>query len=260
MEAKADLKARLPSRHVTEGPERTPDRRHDYATGLTTEQIFQPFVGVESCGKQAAPCNIAMMHQAQAAKDGVASAGSTPREFCTMTVTNGIARGYQGMNSSLPSREHADSIEPTMRGHADDAPVGLVGRDKSFSGMMMAMCRLNVPAIFSYGGSIRPGTFTFKGRAVTVQDVFKAIGRGAMGGPIGLLRDGDVIELDAGMGLVTVKLSDEELTNRKREWKPRSSEFTSRYLWKYAQQVGPARNGAVTHPGGGAETSGYADI
>ena len=81
-----------------------------------------------------------------------------------------------------------------------------------------------------------------------------------MGGPIGLLRDGDVIELDADRGLLTVKLSDDELRDRKRGWKPRSSEFTSGYLWKYAQQVGPALNGAVTHPGGGAETSCYADI
>jgi dihydroxy-acid dehydratase len=574
MDAKADLKAKLPSRHVTEGPERAPHRSYYYAMGLTTEQIHQPFVGVASCWNEAAPCNIALMRQAQAVKHGVASAGGTPREFCTITVTDGIAMGHQGMKSSLPSREViADSVELTIRGHAYDALVGLAGCDKSLPGMMMAMCRLNVPAIFIYGGSILPGTF--KGHAVTVQDVFEAVGRhsvgamsesdleeleqtacpsagacgaqftantmatvseaiglalpysagapapyeirdrfcmaagervmslvasgirprhivtrlalenaaavvaasggstnaalhlpaiahecgikfdlfdvaevfkrtpyvadlkpggryvakdlfeaggvpllmktlldhgylhgecitvtgrsiaenlsgvkwnpaqdvvrpadaplsptggviglrgnlapegaivkvagmsarkfegparvfdgeeacfeavknrkyregdvlviryegprggpgmremlattaalagqgmsgkvalitdgrfsgatrgfcvghigpeAAMGGPIGLLRDGDVIELDAVMGVLTVKLSDEELTTRKRDWKPRSSVFTSGYLWKYAQQVGSARHGAVTHPGGGAETSCYADL
>jgi dihydroxy-acid dehydratase len=574
MDTKADLKARLPSRHVTEGPERAPHRSYYYAMGLTSEQIHQPFVGVATCWNEAAPCNIALMRQAQAVKRGVAAARGTPREFCTITVTDGIAMGHQGMKSSLPSREViADSVELTVRGHAYDALVGLAGCDKSLPGMMMAMCRLNVPAIFIYGGSILPGTF--KGRAVTVQDVFEAVGRhsvgamsesdleeleqvacpsagacgaqftantmatvseaiglalpysagapapyeirdrfcmtageqvmsliasgirprhivtrlalenaaavvaasggstnaalhlpaiahecgikfdlldvaevfkrtpyvadlkpggryvakdlfeaggipllmktlldhgylhgecitvtgrsmaenlsrvtwnptqdvvrsadaplsptggvvglqgnlapegaivkvaglsarkfagparvfdgeeacfdavknrnyregdvlviryegprggpgmremlattaalagqgmsgkvalvtdgrfsgatrgfcvghigpeAAMGGPIGLLRDGDVIELDADRGLLTVRLSDDELTDRKREWKPRSSEFTSGYLWKYAQQVGPALNGAVTHPGGGAETSCYADI
>jgi dihydroxy-acid dehydratase len=574
MDTKADLKARLPSRHVTEGPERAPHRSYYYAMGLTSEQIHQPFVGVATCWNEAAPCNIALMRQAQAVKHGVTAAGGTPREFCTITVTDGIAMGHQGMKSSLPSREViADSVELTVRGHGYDALVGLAGCDKSLPGMMMAMCRLNVPAIFIYGGSILPGTF--KGRAVTVQDVFEAVGRhsvgamsesdleeleqvacpsagacgaqftantmatvseaiglalpysagapapyeirdrfcmtageqvmsliasgirprhivtrlalenaaavvaasggstnaalhlpaiahecgikfdlldvaevfkrtpyvadlkpggryvakdlfeaggipllmktlldhgylhgecitvtgrsmaenlsrvtwnpaqdvvhsadaplsptggvvglqgnlapdgaivkvaglsarkfrgparvfdgeeacfeavknrnyregdvlviryegprggpgmremlattaalagqgmsgkvalitdgrfsgatrgfcvghigpeAAMGGPIGLLRDGDVIELDADRGLLTVRLSDDELTDRKREWKPRSSEFTSGYLWKYAQQVGPALNGAVTHPGGGAETSCYADI
>jgi dihydroxy-acid dehydratase len=574
MDVKADLKARLPSRHVTEGPERAPHRSYYYAMGLTTEQIHQPFVGVATCWNEAAPCNIALMRQARAVKHGVVSVGGTPREFCTITVTDGIAMGHQGMKSSLPSREViADSVELTIRGHAYDALVGLAGCDKSLPGMMMAMCRLNVPAIFIYGGSILPGTF--KGRAVTVQDVFEAVGRhsvgamsdgdleeleqtacpsagacgaqftantmatvseaiglalpysagapapyeirdrfcmaageqvmsliasgirprhivtrhalenaaavvaasggstnaalhlpaiahecgikfdlfdvaeifkrtpyvadlkpggryvakdlfeaggvpllmktlldhgylhgecitvtgrsvaenlqgvkwnpaqdvvrsadaplsptggvvglqgnlapegaivkvagmsvrkfegparvfdgeeacfdavkkrqyregdvlvvryegprggpgmremlattaalvgqgmsskvalitdgrfsgatrgfcvghigpeAALGGPIGLLRDGDVIELDADAGILTVRLSDEELTNRRREWKPRPSEFTSGYLWKYAQQVGSALNGAVTHPGGGAETSCYADI
>ena len=384
MDAKADFKAKLPSRHVTEGPERAPHRSYDYAMGLTTEQIHQPCVGVATCWNEAAPCNIALMCQAQAVKHGVASAGGTPREFCTITVTDGMAMGHQGMKSSLPSREViADQVELTMRGHADDALVCVAGCDKSLPGMMLAMCRLNVPAIFIYAGAILPGTF--KGRAVTVQDVFEAVGRHSVGAmadgdleefeqtacpsagacgaqftantmktvseAIGLALpysagapaayeirdrfcmtageqvmslnasgirprhiatrlalenaaalvaaaggstsaalhlpatahecgikfdlldvadvfertpyvadDGDVIELDAVHGLLTVKLSDEELANRTREWKPRSREFTSGYLWKYAQQVGPALNGAVTHPGGGAETSCYADI
>ncbi|MEX0752679.1 MAG: dihydroxy-acid dehydratase [Xanthobacteraceae bacterium] len=180
MDAKTDLKAKLPSRHVTEGPERAPHRSYYYAMGLTRRQIHQPFVGVVSCWNEAAPCNIALMRQAQAVKKGVVSAGGTPREFCTITVTDGIAIGHEGMKSSLPSREViADSVELTMRGHGYDALVGIAGCDKSLPGMMMVMCRLNVPSIFIYGGSILPGTF--KGKPVTVQDVFEAVGKHSVG-------------------------------------------------------------------------------
>jgi dihydroxy-acid dehydratase len=180
MDAKTNLKAKLPSRHVTEGPERAPHRSYYYAMGLTTEQIHQPFVGVATCWNEAAPCNIALMRQAQAVKKGVAAGGGTPREFCTITVTDGIAMGHGGMKASLPSREViADSVELTMRGHSYDALVGLAGCDKSLPGMMMAMVRLNVPSIFIYGGSILPGTF--KGKPVTVQDVFEAVGKHYVG-------------------------------------------------------------------------------
>jgi dihydroxy-acid dehydratase len=180
MDAKTSLKARLPSRHVTEGPERAPHRSYYYAMGLTTEQIHQPLVGVATCWNEAAPCNIALMRQAQAVKKGVAAASGTPREFCTITVTDGIAMGHEGMKSSLPSREViADSVELTVRGHSYDALIGLAGCDKSLPGMMMAMCRLNVPSIFIYGGSILPGTF--KGKPVTVQDVFEAVGKHSVG-------------------------------------------------------------------------------
>ena len=180
MDAKTGIKAKLPSRHVTEGPERAPHRSYLYAMGLTTQQIHQPFVGVATCWNEAAPCNISLMRQAQAVKKGVAAGGGTPREFCTITVTDGIAMGHQGMKSSLPSREViADSVELTMRGHAYDAVVGMAGCDKSLPGMMMAMCRLNVPAIFIYGGSILPGTF--RGQPVTVQDVFEAVGKHSVG-------------------------------------------------------------------------------
>jgi dihydroxy-acid dehydratase len=148
--------------------------------GLSREQIHQPFVGVATCWNEAAPCNIALGRQAQAAKKGVAIAGGTPREFTTITVTDGIAMGHQGMKSSLVSREViADSVELTMRGHGYDALVGLAGCDKSLPGMMMAMCRLNVPSVFIYGGSILPGTF--KGRDVTVVDVFEAVGLHSVG-------------------------------------------------------------------------------
>lgn len=131
MDAKTDLKSRLPSRHVTEGPSRAPHRSYYYAMGLTKAQIHQPFVGVASCWNEAAPCNISLMRQAQAVKKGVASAMGTPREFCTISVTDGIAMGHAGMYASLPSREViADSVELTMRGHAYDALVGLAGCDK----------------------------------------------------------------------------------------------------------------------------------
>jgi dihydroxy-acid dehydratase len=180
MDARTTIKAKLPSRHVTEGPERAPHRSYYYAMGLTQAQIHQAFVGVATCWNEAAPCNIALMRQAQAVKKGVAASGATPREFCTITVTDGIAMGHQGMKSSLPSREViADSVELTMRGHGYDALIGLAGCDKSLPGMMMAMCRLNVPSIFIYGGSILPGTF--KGQPVTVQDVFEAVGRHSVG-------------------------------------------------------------------------------
>jgi dihydroxy-acid dehydratase len=173
-------KSRLPSRHVTEGPERAPHRSYYYAMGLTRAQMRQPFVGVASCWNEAAPCNIALMRQAQAVKKGVAAGGGTPREFCTITVTDGIAMGHEGMKSSLASRDViADSVELTMRGHGYDALVGLAGCDKSLPGMMMAMVRLNVPSIFIYGGSILPGTY--KGRQITVQDMFEAVGKHSVG-------------------------------------------------------------------------------
>ncbi|MGH7056321.1 MAG: dihydroxy-acid dehydratase [Acetobacteraceae bacterium] len=173
-------KARLPSRHVTEGPDRAPHRSYYYAMGMTEDEIHQPLVGVATCWNEAAPCNIALSRQAQSAKKGVAEAGGSPREFTTITVTDGIAMGHQGMKSSLASRDLiADSIELTMRGHCYDALVGLAGCDKSLPGMMMAMVRLNVPSVFMYGGSILPGRF--HERDVTVVDVFEAVGQHAAG-------------------------------------------------------------------------------
>jgi len=184
-------KSRLPSRHVTQGPDRAPHRSYYYAMGLTEDEINQPFVGVATCWNEAAPCNIALSRQAQSVKRGVAEAGATPREFTTITVTDGIAMGHQGMKSSLVSREViADSVELTVRGHCYDALVGLAGCDKSLPGMMMAMLRLNIPSVFMYGGSILPGRF--KGRDVTVVDVFEAVGQHAAG----KMSDADLHELE----------------------------------------------------------------
>src|SRR5262245_19013638 len=119
MDAKRNLKAKLPSRHVTEGPERAPHRSYYYAMGLTTEQIHQPFVGVATCWNEAAACNIALMRQAQAVKKGVAAAGGTPREFCTITVTDGCAVGHGARRSWLASRGViADPVELTIARHA----------------------------------------------------------------------------------------------------------------------------------------------
>src|SRR3979490_435986 len=169
-------KSRMPSRHVTVGPERAPRRAFLYSMGLSEEQINQPIVGVATTWNEAAPCNIALSRQAQAAKKGVAAAGGTPPEFTTITVTDGIAMGHEGMKSSLVSREViADSVELTMRGHCYDAMVGLAGCDKSLPGLMMAMVRLNVPSVFMYGGSILPGNFP--GQQGPVQDMFEAGGQ-----------------------------------------------------------------------------------
>ena len=169
-------KSRLPSRFTTVGPERAPHRSFLYAMGLSEEEVAQPFVGVATCWNEAAPCNIALSRQAQSVKMGVKHAGGTPREFTTITVTDGIAMGHEGMRASLASRDAiADTVELTMRGHCYDALVGLAGCDKSLPGMMMAMVRLNMPSVFIYGGSILPGRF--KGKDVTVQDVFEAVGR-----------------------------------------------------------------------------------
>jgi dihydroxy-acid dehydratase len=174
-------KSKLPSRHVTVGPEKAPHRSYLYAMGLTEEEINQPLVGVVSAWNEAAPCNIALKRQAEVAKQGVHEAHGTPREFTTITVTDGIAMGHEGMKSSLVSREViADSVELTMRGHCYDAMVGIAGCDKSLPGIMMSMVRLNVPSVFMYGGSILPGKF--RGKDVTVIDVFEAVGQHAAGG------------------------------------------------------------------------------
>lgn len=173
-------KSRLPSRHVSVGPKSAPHRAMYYAMGLTEEEIAQPFVGVATCWNEAAPCNIALNRQALSVKKGVAASGATPRQFTTITVTDGIAMGHEGMRSSLPSREViADSVELTMRGHCYDALVGLAGCDKSLPGMMMVMLRLNVPSVFMYGGSILPGKF--RGKDVTIIDVFEGVGKHATG-------------------------------------------------------------------------------
>ena len=169
-------KKKLPSRHTTLGPDKAFQRSFYYAMDLTEKDVAKPFVGVVSTWNEAAPCNIALMRQAQSVKKGVYQSGGTPREFCTITVTDGIAMGHEGMKSSLISRDViADSTELTVRGHCYDALVGLAGCDKSLPGLMMSMVRLNVPSVFIYGGSILPGRFN--GKDVTVVDVIEGVGK-----------------------------------------------------------------------------------
>ena len=173
-------KTRLPSRHVSLGAERAPHRSYYYAMGLKDEDIARPFVGVATCWNEAAPCNITLSDQAQAVKKGISDRDGTPREFTTITVTDGLAMGHSGMKASLVSREViADSVELTVRGHCYDGLVCLAGCDKSLPGMMMVMVRLNIPSIFLYGGSILPGRY--RGKDVTVQDVFEAVGAHSTG-------------------------------------------------------------------------------
>tara|TARA_Y100000815_G_scaffold227628_1_gene216286 strand:+ start:473 stop:2194 length:1722 start_codon:yes stop_codon:yes gene_type:complete len=173
-------KSRLPSRHVTVGPERAPHRSYYYAMGLDEADIAKPFVALASAGNDSAPCNTTLNAQADAAREGVIQNGGTPRRFNTITVTDGIAMGHQGMKSSLVSREIiADSVELSVRGHCYDALVGFAGCDKSLPGMMMSMLRLNIPSIFVYGGSILPGRYQDKD--VTVVDVFEVVGKFAAG-------------------------------------------------------------------------------
>src|SRR6185295_17743451 len=184
-------KSKLPSRHATEGADRAAHRALFYATGVTEEEVHSPIVGVATCWNEASPCNIDLQRQAQFVKGGVRESGGLPREFTTITVTDGIGMGNPGMKSSLPSRDLiADSVELTMRGHCYDALVALAGCDKSLPGMMMAMLRLNVPSVFMYGGSILPGRF--KGRDVTVVDVFEAVGMHSAGH----MSDEDLHELE----------------------------------------------------------------
>ena len=184
-------KSKLVSRYVTEGAKSAPHRAYYYAMGLSEEEIHQPLVGVATCWNEAAPCNIALQRQAQSVKRGVSEHFGTPREFTTITVTDGIAMGHEGMRSSLVSREViADSVELTMRGHCYDALVGLAGCDKSLPAMMMVMLRLNVPSVFMYGGSILPGKF--RGEDVTIIDVFEGVGKHATG----KFSDGDLKEME----------------------------------------------------------------
>ena len=169
-------KDKLPSRYVTEGPESAPHRAFYYAMNMTKEQIHQPFIGVVTTWNESAPCNITLRRQAQSVKKGVTSVNGTPREFTTITVTDGIAMGHQGMKASLASREAiADTIELSVRGHCYDVLVGVAGCDKSLPGVMMSMLRLNIPSVFIYGGSILPGRH--KGKDLTVQDVYEAVGK-----------------------------------------------------------------------------------
>jgi dihydroxyacid dehydratase/phosphogluconate dehydratase len=312
MDAKTSIKRRLPSRH-TELPERAPHRSYLYAMGLTTQQIHQPFVGVASCWNEAAPCNVSLMRQAQAIKKGVASAGGTPREFCTITVTDGIAMGHDGARSSPPLREcTADSASGGSTNAALHLPaiahecgikfdvVEIFKRtpyvaDLKPGGRYVAKDMLEVGGIpllmktLLDNGYLHGNCLTVTGRTIAenlksvkwkprqVRPADKPITVVGLKG--NLAPEGAIakvagmsslkftgptrcfgIEIDADVGSLNVKLTGAELAERKTKWKPRATNHTSGALWKYAQRVGPAVDGAVTHPGGAHEKQCYADI
>jgi dihydroxy-acid dehydratase len=150
------------------------------AMGLGDADLAQPFVGVATVWSESTPCNVNLDAQGLTVAEAVKQHGGTPRRFNTISVSDGIAMGHEGMKASLISREViADSVELMMRGHAYDGLVGLAGCDKSLPGMLMAMARLNVPSVFVYGGTIMPGRF--KEKDVTIQDAFEAAGAFAAG-------------------------------------------------------------------------------
>ena len=165
----------ISSRNVVEGTARSPHRAMYKAMGLNDNDLSKQFIGVCHTGNEATPCNIHLPQLALEAKRGVSDTGATPREFSTIAVSDGIAMGHEGMKSSLVSREViADSIELMVRAHQYDALVGIAGCDKSLPGTMMAMARLNIPSVFVYGGTIKPGMLD--GKELTVVDVYEAVG------------------------------------------------------------------------------------
>lgn len=173
-------KQKMPSRHVTVGDEKSPSRSMMHGVGVAEDLTKAPLVGVFHTFTDVSPCNISLRAQAEHVKKGVTAAGAVPFEFNTVSVTDGIANGNAGMKSSLVSREViADSVEVATRGHSLDALVGIAGCDKNLPAMMMAMLRLDVPAVFLYGGPRFPGLH--RGNDMILMDVFEAVGKAAKG-------------------------------------------------------------------------------
>ena len=173
-----DLKIR--SHDVTSGPERAPARAMLRAVGMGDDDWSKPQVGVASSWNEVTPCNLPLARLARASKEGVRAAGGFPIEFNTIAVSDAISMGHEGMRASLVSREIiADSVEAVMHAERLDALVSFAGCDKSLPGMLMAAARLNLPSVFVYGGSIRPGTH--RGRAIDIVSVFEAVGAHAVG-------------------------------------------------------------------------------
>jgi len=168
------------SSELVDGPNRAPSRAMLMAMGLTQDDIKKPFVAIANLASDVTPCNVHLDRFAQAAKEGVRAEDGVPFEFGTITVSDGISMGTEGMKTSLVSREViADSIELVTFGERMDGLITIAGCDKNMPGCMMAMARLNVPSIFMYGGSIMPGQF--QGKDVNIQDVFEAVGAYAKG-------------------------------------------------------------------------------
>src|ERR671939_476743 len=163
------------SRKLTEGPQRAPARAYLKGIGFDDEALAKPIVGVASTWIETMPCNFHLRALAAKVKDGIRAAGGTPMEFNTVAISDGITMGTAGMKTSLVSREViADSIELVTLGHLFDAVIALSGCDKTIPGTVMALCRLDVPSLMLYGGSIPPGHY--QGRDVTIMDVYEAVG------------------------------------------------------------------------------------
>ena len=168
-------KLKIRSQEVTEGPERAPARAMMKAMGLNDTDLGKPLIGVSSTWNEATPCNMHLDKLAHKASEGISVAGGTPREFISISVSDGIAMGHEGMRASLVSREIiADSIELMIHAHRYDGVLTIAGCDKSLPGSIMALARLNLPGIFVYGGTIMPGNVA--GKDITIQDVFEAVG------------------------------------------------------------------------------------
>jgi dihydroxy-acid dehydratase len=177
---------------IVDGPSRAPARSYFRAIGLTDEDLTKPMVGIANTWIEAMPCNSHLRHLAEKVKEGVRAAGGVPLEFNTIAISDGETMGTEGMKASLISREViADSIEVVGRGYMFDAMVALAGCDKTIPGTAMGLIRLNVPSLILYGGSIQPGKF--RGRDVTVVDVFEAVGAHAAG----KISDADLKEIES---------------------------------------------------------------
>ncbi len=177
----SDSSLKQRSHILTDGAHRAPARAMLRASGLRDDDFKKPLVGVANTWIEIGPCNYHLRELAQHVKEGIRAAGGTPLEFNTVSISDGITMGTEGMRTSLVSREViADSIELVTRGNLFDALIVLVGCDKTIPGGIMALARLNIPGLILYGGSIAPGQF--EGHSVTIQDVFEAVGAHARGG------------------------------------------------------------------------------
>jgi dihydroxy-acid dehydratase len=180
MATTSQLRLKHRSKEITEGPDRAPARAMLRAMGLTSDDMDKPFIAIANLASDVTPCNVHLDRLADAAKEGVRLADGVPFKFGTVTVSDGISMGTEGMKASLVSREViADSIEVVTFGERMDGLITVAGCDKNMPGCLMAIARLNVPALFVYGGSIMPGSY--QGKDVNIQDVFEAVGAYANG-------------------------------------------------------------------------------
>jgi dihydroxy-acid dehydratase len=219
---------RLRSRVTVEGLDRTPHRAFYRAMGLDETAMARPMVGVVSMRGETTPCNMSHGWQAEAAKQGVAEAGGSPREFATISASDGLGMAHEGMKFSLPSREIiADSIEAVVHNHAHDALIGFGGCDKTLPGVLMAMVRCDIPSVFVYGGSALPGRW--KGRSVSVLDAYEGVG-----------------------AVLAGSMREEELRQLEAVCKPTvgacAGQFTANTMAMVAEAIGMAMPGSATLP------------